>query len=118
MLCKTGHVELPERFGRTFFRSLHNRPRMRVRARVVYRGLVQGVFFRANTKRCADSLDVTGWVRNTDDGSVEAEFEGEEAAVKRAIEECGDKQPYARVDSKEVMLLEGTKSYSQFTIKY
>lgn len=89
---------------------------MKVRARVVYRGLVQGVFFRANAKRCADSLGVTGWVRNSPDGSVEAEFEGDEGLVRRAIEMCVDEQPHARVESKSVDFLEGTKDYDQFSI--
>jgi len=39
--------------------------------RVVVHGRVQGVFFRARR------AGVAGWVRNNDDGSVEAWFEGE-----------------------------------------
>jgi len=35
------------------------------------RGLVQGVWFRANAKREADALGITGWVKNLPDGSVE-----------------------------------------------
>jgi len=34
-------------------------------------GRVQGVFFRASTQREAQRLELTGWVRNTDDGGVE-----------------------------------------------
>jgi acylphosphatase len=60
------------------------------------------VFFRANTKACADSLGLAGWVRNRSDGAVEAVFEGEEDAVKQAIEWCANEQPYARVESKVV----------------
>jgi acylphosphatase len=44
---------------------------------VVVRGRVQGVFFRETTRRRAARAGVAGWVRNTDDGSVEAWFEGE-----------------------------------------
>ena len=73
-----------------------------MRARVVFSGRVQGVFFRANTKACADSLGLAGWVRNRSDGTVEAVFEGEEDAVKQAIEWCAHEQPYARVESKTV----------------
>lgn len=75
---------------------------MKVRARAVFEGLVQGVFFRANTKRCADSLGLTGWVRNRPDGAVEAVFEGEEERVREAIEWCTSGQPYAKVDRKTV----------------
>ncbi len=58
------------------------------RAHVFVSGRVQGVFFRQNTKRQAERLGVTGWVRNLTDGRVEAVFEGEEQAVKQLVEYC------------------------------
>jgi acylphosphatase len=60
-------------------------------------GRVQGVFFRAWTKEQADSLGISGWVRNSADGSVEAHFEGEEASVNWLIDKIGDGPPSARV---------------------
>jgi acylphosphatase len=59
---------------------------VRNRAHVFVSGRVQGVFFRQNTKQQAESLGVTGWVRNLPDGRVEAVFEGEEEAVKTIVE--------------------------------
>ncbi len=59
---------------------------MRVRAHVFVSGYVQGVFFRETTKNQADMLNVKGWVRNRDDGRVEAIFEGQEQDVKRIVE--------------------------------
>ena len=56
-----------------------------VRRRVVIRGRVQGVFFRDTCRREARSRGVAGWVRNAEDGSVEAVFEGEPAAVEAMI---------------------------------
>ena len=53
------------------------RTRMAVRRRVTAHGRVQGVFFRDSTREEAQRRGVTGWVRNTHDGSVEAVFEGE-----------------------------------------
>jgi acylphosphatase len=48
-----------------------------VARRVVVHGRVQGVFFRETTRRRAYRAGVAGWVRNNDDGTVEAVFEGE-----------------------------------------
>ncbi len=59
---------------------------VKTRAHVFVSGRVQGVFFRQNTKRQAERLGVTGWVRNLSDGRVEAVFEGEEQAVKELVE--------------------------------
>lgn len=49
--------------------------------RVVVSGRVQGVFFRASTRREATRRGVRGWVRNRDDGRVEAHLEGSPDAV-------------------------------------
>lgn len=103
-------------FGKAYFLFREHAISVKVRTRVVYEGRVQGVFFRANAKKCADSLGVNGWVRNAQDGSVEAEFEGEERAVKQAIELCAEMQPYARVTSKRVTMLEGMKDYNAFLV--
>jgi acylphosphatase len=56
--------------------------------RVVVHGRVQGVFFRETTKRRARELGVEGWVRNNADGTVEAVFVGEDAAVEKLVELC------------------------------
>jgi len=58
----------------------------KVRAHVLVSGKVQGVFFRQNTRRKAKARGVTGWVRNTIDGNVEAVFEGEEQAVNELVD--------------------------------
>ena len=61
---------------------------MKVRARVIISGRVQGVFFRARTMQEALNRGATGWVRNLDDGRVEAVFEGEKEVVDAMIEFC------------------------------
>jgi acylphosphatase len=58
------------------------------RRRVVVHGNVQGVFFRDSTQKEACSHGVAGWVRNRDDGAVEAVFEGDEGAVEALVEFC------------------------------
>ncbi|MHB8263284.1 MAG: acylphosphatase [Acidimicrobiales bacterium] len=69
-----------------------------VRFHVVIEGRVQGVFFRQSCLEVAASYDLGGWVRNTPDGNVEAVFEGNSAAVRKAIEWCYQGPPLARVD--------------------
>jgi acylphosphatase len=60
----------------------------KVRMHVRARGRVQGVFFRAEVRARAESLGVAGWVRNAEDGSVEAVFEGEPEQVESMVDWC------------------------------
>ncbi|GAA0505720.1 acylphosphatase [Halorubrum aquaticum] len=61
-------------------------------------GRVQGVFYRATTRDTARERGVDGWVRNLDDGRVEAVFEGPESAVEAMVEWCHTGSPAAEVD--------------------
>ena len=72
------------------------------RARVIAAGRVQGVFFRAETRRAASSLGVSGWVRNARDGTVEVVFEGDRERVEEAVEWCRRGPPGAVVESLDV----------------
>jgi acylphosphatase len=60
-------------------------------------GRVQGVAFRAWTKKTALSLQLTGWVRNLPNGSVEAVFEGRDEQVELMIRRCAAGPPLADV---------------------
>jgi acylphosphatase len=73
-----------------------------IRRRVVVHGFVQGVFFRDTVRRRAQQHGVSGWVRNTRDGTVEAVFEGDEDAVERLVEFCREGPRGARVDHVDV----------------
>ena len=72
------------------------------RKRVVVGGRVQGVFFREETRRRAETVGVAGWVRNTPDGTVEAVFEGEPGAVEEMVDFCRRGPGRAEVSSVEV----------------
>ena len=61
-------------------------------------GLVQGVFFRDSCRREAQARRVAGWVRNTSTGAVEAEFEGDDAAVDALVAWCRSGPPHASVE--------------------
>lgn len=74
----------------------------RVRRRVVVRGRVQGVGFRASAAHRAAAAGVAGWVRNRADGTVEAELEGPDPAVAAVVSWCRQGPPWADVAGVEV----------------
>ncbi len=74
----------------------------RVRAHVTIRGRVQGVYFRASTVYEAQNLGLTGWVRNSPDGSVEAVAEGTCEKIEELIAWCKKGPSGARVTNVEV----------------
>ena len=59
-----------------------------IRRRVAVHGRVQGVFFRDSTEREASGRGLAGWVRNRDDGAVEAVFEGSPEDVRALVDFC------------------------------
>jgi acylphosphatase len=73
-----------------------------VRAHVVAKGRVQGVFFRSDTRDRARSLGVRGWVSNRHDGTVEAIFEGPREQVETLIRWCRRGPAGAQVEDVEV----------------
>jgi acylphosphatase len=73
-----------------------------VRKRVVLSGRVQGVSFRWATQQLARQHGVNGWVRNRPNGSVEAVFEGEPAAVERLLAFCREGPAGAHVEAVDV----------------
>ncbi|MPZ37679.1 MAG: acylphosphatase [Rhizobiales bacterium] len=70
--------------------------------RVVVRGRVQGVGYRAWTEDTAILSSLDGWVRNRCDGTVEAVFAGSAEAVDTMIEACRIGPDSARVDAVDV----------------
>lgn len=65
--------------------------------RFLVTGLVQGVFFRAQTKKKSDELGLAGFVKNRDDGSVEIFAEGHEEKLKALEEWCWKGPPKAKI---------------------
>lgn len=67
------------------------------RVRLDITGKVQGVYFRDSTQRRARELQITGWVRNREDGGVEVEAQGPDAAVDQLVRWCHDGPERAEV---------------------
>ena len=92
---------------------------MKVRAKVVFSGRVQGVFFRANTQRFAiEQGNVHGWVRNMPDGTVTAVFEGKKTDILKVVSRCVHDQTHARVRSHDIQWEEYKGEFDGFSITY
>ncbi len=90
---------------------------MKIRARVIVTGLVQGVNFRFYTRQSALSFNVTGWVRNLPDGSVEGCFEGDEADVNALVGWCRTGPDWARVEQVDVRTEEDRGEFDGFEVR-
>lgn len=89
---------------------------MKIRAHIYVSGKVQGVFFRSGTKDKAEELALTGWVRNLDDGRVEAVFEGEKGNVEKMVEWAWKGPGYAKVEKVENIPEKYTGEFSRFVV--
>jgi acylphosphatase len=83
---------------------------------VLIKGKVQGVFYRATAKKVAQQLHLTGWVKNTREGAVEATASGTEQSITEFIAWCERGPSSAMVTSVEVSLLD-YKNFDDFSIK-
>jgi acylphosphatase len=91
---------------------------MKVRCHIFASGRVQGVFFRQTTLEIAKGFGLTGWVRNTEDGMVEAVFEGDKEKVEKMIEWIKIGPPLAKVEKVEVKWEDFKGEFEDFEIKY
>lgn len=78
-------------------------PSARVAVTVRIQGRVQGVGYRAWVDRTARELSLAGWVRNRQDGSVEAEFEGPKSQIDDMLARCWKGPNQAKVTSVEAV---------------
>jgi len=85
---------------------------------VLISGKVQGVWFRATTKQQAERRNVSGWVRNTSDGKVEAVFQGEVDAVDDLISWCHQGSSMSDVSDVMVESMDDDKAFDGFNIRY
>lgn len=93
-------------------------PKPDVRVHIIVNGIVQGVFFRTNTKSEADRLGVSGWVRNRVDGTVEITAEGKKEIIERFIQWCRQGPPGAVVKNLELNQEEYKGEFKSFNIAY
>ena len=66
--------------------------------RLIIKGKVQGVFYRATAKDVADLIGVKGWVKNLPDDNVEIRASAAEDVLQKFIAWCKQGPPKAKVD--------------------
>ena len=89
-----------------------------VHVHAIIRGRVQGVCFRAETRKTARLHSVKGWVKNRPDGTVEAVFEGTAPDVEEVINWCRRGPSLSVVDQVDVEYGESVAGYDGFEITY
>ncbi|MDH3764321.1 MAG: acylphosphatase [Nitrosopumilus sp.] len=88
------------------------------RVRLFVTGKVQGVFFRQSLKVMAKKNNVFGWVRNLEDGRVEAILEGDGEKISRLIEWAHGGPANARVEDVEIHNENFVEEFSKFDVLY
>ena len=79
---------------------------------------MQGVYFRAFTRRHAQTLALDGWVRNEYDGSVRLEAEGPRVALERLLDAVRRGPPGAYVDDVLAEWSDATGEFEGFAVRY
>lgn len=88
------------------------------RVHIIVSGKVQAVFFRYFAKQAADSLGLKGFVRNLQDGSVEAIAQGTEEKLNEFLKQLKKGPPASKVDSVAFEFEDADKEFKDFEIKY
>jgi acylphosphatase len=83
--------------------------------KIIIKGDVQGVFFRASAQKVATGLHITGTVKNTNEGHVEVIASGPQHQLDQLIEWCRQGPAKANVEEINVIPI-GEISFDEFSI--
>ena len=89
-----------------------------VRVRLFISGVVQGVSYRASTQEQARPRGIVGWVKNLEDGRVEALAQGSKDRVTELIDWCRKGPPAAKVDKVDVSWEDVGDEFRAFDVRY
>ena len=89
-----------------------------IRFHVFVYGIVQSVGFRNYIKIKANKLNIKGWIKNLEDGGIEAVFEGDENNVNDIIEHCKNGPYLAKVDNIIVKEEDYENEFKEFKIRF
>ncbi len=90
----------------------------KIRAHIIVSGRVQGVYFREQMRKGAKKLNVSGWVKNLEDGRVEAIFEGEKGKVEKIIDWVKQGPAFAKVKDIELEWQEYRGEFKNFKVRH
>lgn len=90
---------------------------MMIARKFIIAGVVQGVGFRYFAQRSAARHQVTGYVKNLEDGSVEAFVQGGERQVIAFRDDLAAGPRYSTVETMEETVLEPNRAFSSFRIE-
>ncbi|MBW2971094.1 acylphosphatase [Candidatus Woesearchaeota archaeon] len=88
------------------------------RVHLIVKGRVQGVGYRAKTRRLASQFDIKGYVKNLPDGRVEVVAEGNDKNIDKFVLECKRGSFVARVDEVKESYSEPTNEFDEFEIEF
>jgi len=75
---------------------------MKLRVHIFVSGKVQGVFFRENTRKKAAEFGLSGFIKNLQNGKVEAIFEGDKEQIEKIIQWIKKGPEMAQVEDIEI----------------
>ena len=88
-----------------------------VQAHILYSGTVQGVGFRFMVQRYALSLDLTGWVKNLPNGSVEILVNGPKESIEKLFEMV-EEYFQGHIRNKDIQFTSSGTEFKDFQIAY
>lgn len=85
--------------------------------KITVKGRVQGVFFRHHTKEIAKKLDLSGYVKNLQNGDVEIVAKGSDGRLKELVEFCKKGPQLAKVGGIKIEYLDSKEEFYNFEIR-
>lgn len=84
-----------------------------IRKRIIFSGKVQKVGFRVEVHGMAKRLELTGWVKNNENKTVEAEIQGEEKKIDFLIKYLKSikRAKIEDIDEEDISIVEGEDEF-------
>lgn len=89
-----------------------------ISTKIIIRGIVQGVFFREHIKKLANLLDLKGYVKNNENGTVEIVINGLDENIEQLLNFCYTGPKNAKVEGVEIEKFGNNNEFENFEIKY